>query len=577
MRKDNTHFKFEPKILTLSQILESEDYKYPRFQRDLVWSPDDMIGLIESVYEGIPINSIYLWKRTGVILKDRSESDEKSLLVIDGQQRLTSLRAMLLGEPYGKEEKSIQIAFNPVKGTFHKVEKDEFTPGDEHIRDIARFYTKPEEEWEAFFSRNERKLNAEEREAAETHLERLEAIKEDYNIVVYYLSKDVDLDVAYKCFERVNQAGRRIKQTDLCMSWLETYQPLLAEGIVMFGEVIRGNSYKESKEFRLSKFSEPLNWLKEHEPASEPFRPKIGHIAELLFNVARSGKKFQIRSIAEQLLKAEETPIGINNATTKNGTLVEKAFLRLVDVNNYKNFNQILQPFSVTKLTETDKNYAYWLFLQCLETEKRNEDIARLLQRWHFLQLMSHMRKSGAAAFSQWMNDFTESGGLKGYLKSLEDELKPESWDTELPIKLSGGMDKNKRGKVLNAWTMVHVLRGESPLFDASVPLGTLRRRSEHHIYPLNGFTNEFKQGKIDAIANMAITTTKINSAIGDKPLHRYIAEESEAGRLRNLNQHLTAHCIPEETGEMEYDDFLAERAKMMAKRFRDAYLALKE
>ena len=580
MKKDYTHFNlFEPKILPLHEVVENRNYQYPRFQRDFVWNTTKMKELIESIYHGYPVNSIYLWKRHGVVLKDRTESDEDSLLVIDGQQRLTTLRAILFGDEYrkGTQKRKIKIAFDPVAETFHEVNR-RFTPSEEHIENIAQFYAKPDAQREAYLERNAQNLTPEQRETAIANLTRLEQIKA-YEFIVYHLSNEVDIEGAYTCFERTNQAGIKVSQGDLCMSWLETYQPLLAEGIVIFGKGIQGEAYEESRAFQKTRFAKAIDWLKVDPPTNEPFQPKIGHIVELLFHVTQGGGKFQLGSIAQQLLKEEETPIGgkADPAKTKKGYQVETAFLSLVDATNYTRFNQIIRPFP--SMNETDKKYAYWLYLQCVEEGKRNEEIARLLQRWYFLQLMSHMRKGGAAAISQYMKDFKASGGLTGYITALENEMKPDLWDETLPSKLEDSLSSDIRGKVLKAWTMVHVLSDDKALFDSSASIATLdREKSEHHIYPQKGLKDKkVSAGKMNAIANMAITTTEINSAIGAKFLHVYIFNEKAQGRLPRAEEHLTAHCIPERTGELEYEDFLAQRAKLMAKRFKDAYLALRD
>ena len=580
MKKDYTHFNlFESKILPLHEVVENKNYQYPRFQRDFVWNNTKMKELIESIYHGYPVNSIYLWKRHGVVLKDRTESDEDSLLVIDGQQRLTTLRAILFGDEYrkGTQKRKIKIAFDPVAETFHEVNR-RFTPSEKHIENIAQFYAKPDAQREAYLEHNAQNLTPEQRETAIKNLTRLEKIK-SYEFIVYRLSNEVDIEGAYTCFERTNQAGTKISQGDLCMSWLETYQPLLAEGIVIFGKGIQGQAYEESKAFQRTRFADAIDWLKVDPPTNEPFKPKIGHIVELLFHVTQGGKRFKLGDIAQQLLRKEQTPIGgkKKTATTNNGIRVEKAFLRLVDETNYTRFNQIIKTFP--KMTAADQNYAYWLYLLCVEDRNRNEEIARLLQRWYFLQLMSHMRKGGAAAISQYMKDFEASGGLTGYITALENELKSDLWDETLPSKLTDSLSSDIRGKVLKAWTMVHMLSDDKALFDSSMSIANLgKEKSEHHIYPQKELKDKkVSAGKMNAIANMAITTTEINSAIGAKLLHVYIFNEKAQGRLLKAEEHLTAHCIPERTGELEYEDFLAQRAKLMAKRFKDAYLALRD
>lgn len=58
----------------------------PQFQREFVWPPAKQIELIESVLARVPLPVFYL-----------SEEDEEKILVVDGQQRLTTLFAFMDG------------------------------------------------------------------------------------------------------------------------------------------------------------------------------------------------------------------------------------------------------------------------------------------------------------------------------------------------------------------------------------------------------------------------------------------------------------------------------------------------
>jgi hypothetical protein len=58
----------------------------PDFQRGYVWSPEQARSLVETMLLGLPIGSIIAWVR-----KDGSE------LIIDGQQRISTLLGMQMG------------------------------------------------------------------------------------------------------------------------------------------------------------------------------------------------------------------------------------------------------------------------------------------------------------------------------------------------------------------------------------------------------------------------------------------------------------------------------------------------
>ena len=66
----------------LVKRLQREDIFIPPFQRDFVWNQKEASRFIESLLLGLPIPGIFLAR----------ESDSKKLLVIDGQQRLKTLR-----------------------------------------------------------------------------------------------------------------------------------------------------------------------------------------------------------------------------------------------------------------------------------------------------------------------------------------------------------------------------------------------------------------------------------------------------------------------------------------------------
>lgn len=170
------------------------------------------------------------------------------------------------------------------------------------------------------------------------------------------------------------------------------------------------------------------------------------------------------------------------------------------------------------------------------------------------------------------------SGGLAGYLTDMENQQKPDLWEETLPSQLQK-LVSNDKGKTLNAWMMVHMVSDDKTLFNSTVSIHPLEDEiSKHHIYPQERLKRQnVPAEKINAIANIAFTTSEINSAIGAKNLDEFIRHEQEWGRLPSVEKHLTAHCIPKDAGKLPYDGFLSQRAVLMAKRFKDAYLKLKE
>src|ERR1017187_2996839 len=69
----------------------------PEIQRPFVWDTIKVRDLIDSIYRGFPVGYIITSKNPTVKTKDGKLAEGKTLL-IDGQQRLTALRAAVLGE-----------------------------------------------------------------------------------------------------------------------------------------------------------------------------------------------------------------------------------------------------------------------------------------------------------------------------------------------------------------------------------------------------------------------------------------------------------------------------------------------
>ena len=70
----------------------------PRFQRPFMWRPEEMLSLFDSIYKGYPIGSLLVWQTTSTVTHcdevgpiNVSQPGASSALILDGQQRLTTL------------------------------------------------------------------------------------------------------------------------------------------------------------------------------------------------------------------------------------------------------------------------------------------------------------------------------------------------------------------------------------------------------------------------------------------------------------------------------------------------------
>src|SRR5690606_24995032 len=112
-------------ILSLIEDIQMGKIGLPELQRPFVWPNVNVRDLFDSLYRGYPAGFLLFWK-TGA---DRGlktigigrKQTVPELAIVDGQQRLTSLYAVVKGAEVLRanfEKERIQIAFNPLSGRF---------------------------------------------------------------------------------------------------------------------------------------------------------------------------------------------------------------------------------------------------------------------------------------------------------------------------------------------------------------------------------------------------------------------------------------------------------------------------
>src|ERR1700693_6311661 len=110
----------------LLHYLDIGDIGLPDIQRPFVWSNAKVRDLFDSMYRGFPVGYFLFWenaqtngdKQIGIGKKQHTVA---SRLIVDGQQRLTSLYAVFRGKKVLDDdyrERQIEIAFRPRDGRF---------------------------------------------------------------------------------------------------------------------------------------------------------------------------------------------------------------------------------------------------------------------------------------------------------------------------------------------------------------------------------------------------------------------------------------------------------------------------
>lgn len=112
--------KAEASVEELVGMIERGQLRLPEMQRRYVWRSTRVRDLFDSLYRGYPSGAILLWETDedvplqAMAVKQETSPYQTSRLLLDGQQRLTSLSAVIRGHParVRGRSKPIELLFN---------------------------------------------------------------------------------------------------------------------------------------------------------------------------------------------------------------------------------------------------------------------------------------------------------------------------------------------------------------------------------------------------------------------------------------------------------------------------------
>jgi len=112
--------KAEASVEELVGMIERGELRLPEMQRRYVWRSTRVRDLLDSLYRGYPSGAILLWDTDeavplqGFAIEQQGNPYHSTRLLLDGQQRLTSLSAVIRGVPVSVRgrKRPIEILFN---------------------------------------------------------------------------------------------------------------------------------------------------------------------------------------------------------------------------------------------------------------------------------------------------------------------------------------------------------------------------------------------------------------------------------------------------------------------------------
>lgn len=208
--------------------IEKFDLVMPEFQREYVWEREQAKQLFVSLFAGYPTGSLLFWKTDNPPdIKNASVSTEKvgtTSVILDGQQRLTTLYLLIRGEipPYYREQDITNdprdLYFDLETGDFQYYQHILMAKNPSWVKVVECF---PENGLNPFAIANAKVDDpAGAGQLAEKlwkNLTQLRNIREaDYPVQV--VPPSADIDDAIDVFDRVNSLGTKLSAADLALA-----------------------------------------------------------------------------------------------------------------------------------------------------------------------------------------------------------------------------------------------------------------------------------------------------------------------------------------------------------------------
>ena len=561
-------------ISTLIGQIETGQIGLPELQRPFVWDRSQVRDLLDSLYRGYPAGFFLLWQATPDQEANSIGLDEKpsapTLLVVDGQQRLTSLYAVFNGKPVLVDKMNpsrIRIAFNPLRERF-EVTNTAIERDPEWVDDVSSILSGAKSSY-SFINefvdglKADREVSAEMADIVAENLQKLANLP-NYIFSAIQLSHDLPVEEVSEIFVRVNSKGTQLNQADFILTLMSVYWDTGRKELEQFCRDAQRPSGGVS----------PFNWFLEPSP-DQLLRVSIG------LGHRRAQLKY-----AYELLRGKdlETNQVSSETRTRNFEILKKAQTFALDLTNFSEFMKALQQagFRSGKMV-TSKNtivYSYLVFLIGRRDYAIDfKTLRAAVARWFLMcVLTSRYTGSSETQVEKDIRRFAEAKSDVEFLGILDQiinaQLTEDYWELTLPDQLaeSGGFVP-----AMFAYFAALNLLGAKVLFSNLTvhelldPATVAKKKAieRHHLFPRAFLKSQGIKGptRINQVANYALLEWPDNIKVGAQTPQDYFPRMFEKYVAPGeMDRSRFWHALPVGWEHLSYDEFLEQRRKLMSK-----------
>ena len=574
---------------TLIDDVKSGRTGLPDLQRPFVWKDNKVRDLLDSMINGFPIGYVILWNspddynNSKTIGVNEKVYKRPSNLVIDGQQRLTSLIGALEGvkvRDKGYQERKIKISFHPLDRKF-EVWDMSTERNHEWISDISEIFAADVEHKMPSFrkayiknlndsmtKKGEGVLTDEQEELIESRLNEVLDLKK-YCLPTIEIKSTADEEQVAEIFKRVNSGGQKLNENNFIETLLSVYDNDIYQRIDRFCSQSRiqadGTSYNHIIELQSSQLIRMIVGVGFH-------RARMKYAYKIL-----RGHDLQTRTFSEEY-RVESLKI------------FKEALDKVVNLNDWHSFLNLFPNAGYVRGAHITSSYvvvfSYVLYLIGKYEYKVNiMDLDNLITRWIFMTtITSFYTNSSESTVEHQMADLRGVKTSAEFVAYLENAIKQRMTDDFFNVTLI--QDLSNAAAISPAWygyvASLNIL-GTQLLFSSALQSqklapgssGNKKALDKHHIFPKHYLEEQLgitDNRVTNQIANFTYLDYQTNIEISDKAPAEYIQEFKNKLGEEAFAKTCSEHALPVGFENMEYLEFLEKRRKLMSNIIRKAY-----
>lgn len=570
-------------LATLVSNIDTGIIGLPDIQRPFVWADKKVRDLFDSMYRGYPVGYLLFWEN-GLYEDVKSIGTDKKTqsphqLIVDGQQRLTSLYAVMKNKEVVREnydQEKITLSFKPIEGKF-EVPDAAIKKSQEYIHDISRLWAPDDDIFsivEGFTDKLEqtRLVSDDEKKLIKENVSRLQGLQH-YPFSALELDASLSEEEVANIFVRINSQGKSLNMADFILTLMSVFwddgrvelEAFCRKARVSGGETISPFNYIWRPDpDQLLKVSVGLGFM----------RGRLNYVYSILRGKDLETGEFSAERRDEQfktLQEAQSRVLGIQNW---------HEFLKTLQIAGYINDDLIS--------SQNNLLYSYLFFLiGRYRFDMGYSELKSLISRWYFMvSVTGRYTSSPETEVEKDLNvikDLKTKDDFSEFLeRTMKSKLTNDFWTIGLPQQLATSAARSP--ELLAYYASMLILDAKGLFSKAKVrdllQEGLKSNKSaieRHHLFPKAyleriGISDQKVRNQI---ANYALVEWTENIEISDTAPHIYAPKYLKNLTVKEKQEMLYWHALPDEWHEMKYEEFLEKRREKIARVIQDAFQSI--